>query len=69
MLHPGESEGFKAGVHLGLFGFALACGLYNLMAWGERRSPHLLSNVMVYGAVTAYELAQIQRHLSGRRGS
>lgn len=62
-LQPGEAEPFKAGVHLGLFGLAVACVGYNLMAWTERRERHLLQNVAVYGALTLYEYQQIRSHV------
>ena len=62
-LYEGEAEGFKAGVHLGLFGLAVACLGYNLMAWGERKDRHLLRNVAVYGALTVYEYHQITSHV------
>lgn len=67
LVQPGEAEGFKAGVHLGLFGLAVACLGYNVMAWGERRQSHLLRNVVVYGALAVYEGYQIKRHCDNRR--
>jgi hypothetical protein len=63
VLQCGEAEYFKATVHLGLFGLAIAAGLYNLMAWTQRREGHLLKNVGVYSALVVYEAAQIRRHL------
>ena len=62
-LRSGECETFKAGVHLGLFGLAIACVGYNLMAWGERKDRHLLQNAIIYGGLATYEYQQIVSHL------
>ena len=60
----GISEEFRAGVHLTLFGLAVAAGLYNL---GESQSrpeqKHLKLNVVVYIVLAIFEWLQITRHL------
>jgi hypothetical protein len=62
----GCGERVKSDVHVALCGLALVCTAYNLIAWGCRRERHLAWNVAVYGAVAAFEVVQIQRHLEGR---
>jgi len=57
-----QQEEFKLGVHLGLFGLAMTCGLYNLGAYIARRETHLALNVGIYGGVVAWEVDQIRRH-------
>lgn len=64
LCESGEAEMFKGLIHLSLFGLAVTCTSYNAMAWGQRRQWHLAQNVLVYGALAAYEAAQIRRHLS-----
>lgn len=59
----GESENFKGGVHLALFGLAVAAGLYNLAALQARPSGRLAANVLIYGALAWHEGAQVTRHL------
>jgi hypothetical protein len=58
----GTGEGFKAGVHLGVFGLAVMCLGYNALAFSERRERHLAANVGVYAALAWFELRQIVRH-------
>lgn len=62
LLNAGEAEKFKAAVHLGIFGLAVTCCSYNLMAWGQRRQRHLLSNTLVYAGLSVYEAVQMNRH-------
>ena len=61
-LERGCGEGFKCGVHLALFGLAVTAGLYNAMAWQQRRKAHLARNVAIYGALAAYEAVQTVHH-------
>lgn len=65
LANEGEAELFKGGVHLTLFGFAMMCLAYNAMAFSQRRHDwRLAMNAAVYGALVAFEVQQIQRHLS-----
>jgi len=57
-----QQEGFKCGVHLGLFGLAMTCLLYNLGAFLGRRETHLAMNIGIYGGLAAWEADQIRRH-------
>lgn len=70
MSHPidecfeeGVGEGFKAGIHLGLFGLAVACLAYNTLAFTQRREKHLARNIGVYSFLAWYEAEQIRAHL------
>ena len=42
------SEEYKAGVHLALFGLAVAAGLYNLSEAWKKRDRHHRLNVVTY---------------------
>ena len=57
------SEEYKAGVHLALFGLAVAAGLYNLSEAGKKRDRQHRLNVVTYAGVAVYEIIQIWRHL------
>ena len=62
LLTAGHADRFKAGVHLGLFGLAIACLGYNAMAYGQRRERHLLTNTVLYGVLALYEVHQMNEH-------
>ncbi len=49
-------------VHLGLFGLAVTCGLYNAASWLGRREKHLAVNTVIYTSLVAWEVDQIRRH-------
>lgn len=59
---PGTSETTKAAVHGALGALAALCGTYNACAWLKRRESHLALNVIVYGALLAYEAYQVTRY-------
>jgi hypothetical protein len=66
-MDPVFAEGedvYKAGVHLGLFGLAIAAALYNAgvllsRAWTWRHA----ANVLVYGSLAIWEASAIAGHL------
>ena len=62
LFHPGEAEGVKYAVHGGLFALAAVCAGYNAIAWALRGDTHLARNTAVYLAISALELAQMERH-------
>lgn len=57
------SEGFKAGVHIGLFGLTTAALLYNLGEYRNRRLQHHRVNVITYAVLSGYEVYQILKHV------
>jgi len=64
MKHTQEiSEEYKAGVHLALFGLAVAAGLYNLSEAWRKQDRHHKANVVAYVGFAVYEVVQIWRHL------
>ena len=63
LTRPGESEGFKSIVHLGIFGLVCAAGLYNLAACCRRPAPHLVRNVAIYGALAVFEARNALGHV------
>lgn len=66
MIHPGEHEAVKAGVH-GLGGlFAAVCLAYNVAAWCERKKPHLARNAVFYAGLTIWECVKVVHHLEDR---
>jgi hypothetical protein len=62
----GESEHFKGGVHLAMFGLAVAAGLYNIAACWRRPCPRLGFNVVVYSSLACLEAKQVLSHLEKR---
>lgn len=66
LANPGGAEGFKAGVHFGMFALAAMFFGYNLMAASQRRDLHLKINVAVYAGLMLYEKNQIENHLRAR---
>lgn len=62
LFHPGESEPLKLAVHGGLFTLAAVCAGYNAVAWILRGDAHLARNAAIYTALSALELAQMERH-------
>lgn len=55
-------ETFKLGVHLGLFGFGVACALYNLGAFMAKKHHHNAMNVGAYTGLVAFEVWQMNIH-------
>lgn len=58
----GSSEATKGAVHGAVAALVMLCGAYNALAWIRRRQPHLALNVLVYGALLAFEVYQVKRH-------
>lgn len=67
VLQSGNSEPLKAAVHGLALGTAALCGAYNLAAWLVRRQKHLAINVVLYGAVVAWEFTHVRHHLAAQR--
>ncbi len=62
LFYPGESERLKYAVHGGLFALAAVAASYNLVAYVLRGQSHLARNAAIYAALSALELAQMERH-------
>lgn len=62
ILDSGANEELKLGVHAAALGLAVVMGLYNAAAWLRRREHHLAVNVVLYGALTAWEQQQVAHH-------
>ena len=63
ILHCGNCEPLKAGVHGVVLGTAALCALYNLAAWVARRQTHLAVNTVLYGTIVAWEATHVRHHL------
>ena len=57
------SEGFKAGVHMGIFGLTVAALLYNLGSYKRQKERHHATNVVVYTILSGYEVYQVMKHV------
>jgi hypothetical protein len=64
ILHCGNCEPLKAGVHAIVLGTAALCALYNLAAWLARRDTHLAVNTILYGTLVAWEATHVRHHLA-----
>lgn len=58
----GRANGAKGAVHVLLMAVSGACLAYNATALVYRRDKHLAVNACLYGALTAFEAYQVQRH-------
>ncbi len=67
ILRPGSCEGLKAGVHATALGLAILMGVYNSAAWLRRRETHNGVNVVLYAALSAWELKQVAHHVARLR--
>jgi hypothetical protein len=67
LLHCGNCERLKTGVHVAAFGLAAICGLYNAAAWVSRRETHLAVNTLLYAALMAWEQQHVAHHLAELR--
>jgi hypothetical protein len=67
VLHSGNYERLKAGVHGLALGTAAVCGAYNLSAWFVRRQPHLAINAALYWAVVVWEYQHVKHHIDALR--
>jgi hypothetical protein len=66
LLHKGEFEVLKAGVHGVALGVAAVCAAYNLAAWLVRRQRHSVVNAGLYTAVAVWECVHIKHHIECR---
>jgi hypothetical protein len=64
LFEKNQQEGFKALIHLALFGLSTAAQLYNASAWLMRRDSHLAVNVAVYTSLASFEAYQVYKHLN-----
>ena len=67
VLHSGNCEPLKAGVHGVALVTAALCGVYNLSAWLVRRQPHLAVNAVLYSGVVVWEYQHVKHHIDARR--
>ena len=58
-----QEEKFKLAVHLGLFGFGVACALYNLGAYYCDKDCQHRNNAFIYGALVAFEVRAVLDHV------
>jgi hypothetical protein len=66
LLHKGEFEVLKAGVHSAALGLAAVCAAYNLAAWLVRRQRHSVINAGLYTAVAVWECVHVKHHIECR---
>jgi hypothetical protein len=64
VLHCGNCEELKAGVHATALGLFVVMGVYNVAAWLSRRESHLAVNALVYLSLTAFERRHVAHHLA-----
>jgi hypothetical protein len=69
VLHCGNCEELKLGVHAGALALAALCGAYNAAAWLVRRERHLAVNTMMYAALVMWEQKHVARHMEAIRHS
>lgn len=67
MMHAGESEAAKGGIHATIAGLAATCAMYNGIAWIKRREPHLAVNAVLYALLWGFETYQTHHHWSQRK--
>ena len=67
VLKCGNCEKLKLGVHATALGLAALCGLYNAMAWLNRREQHLALNAVMYAALVAIEQRHVAHHIAELR--
>lgn len=67
LLHNGEFEVLKAGVHGVVLGTVALCAAYNFAAWLVRRQPHSAINAGVYTAFVIWECVHVKHHVESRR--
>jgi hypothetical protein len=66
LLHNGEFEVLKAGVHGVVLGLSALCAAYNFAAWLVRRQPHSAVNAGLYTAVAVWECVHVKHHIDSR---
>ena len=67
VLHCGNCEELKLGVHAMVLALAGICGLYNAAAWLSRREQHLAVNTLLYAALIAVEQRHVMHHIEELR--
>lgn len=55
LFEAGSCEPLKLGVHRAIQGLAAIALAYNVIAFARRRETHLAVNVVLYGALVAFE--------------
>jgi hypothetical protein len=64
VLHCGNCEELKAGVHATALGLFVVMAAYNIAAWMTRRERHLAINAAVYTVLTAWEQHHVGQHVA-----
>lgn len=64
LLHCGNCEELKLGVHGTALALAVVMGGYNIAAWLLRRERHLAANSLLYVALTIWEVQHVRHHLA-----
>src|SRR5437588_39120 len=59
ILKCGNCEELKIGVHATVLTLAVVCGAYNTAAWLLRRDRHLTANIVLYAALSAWEILHV----------
>ena len=62
LLHCGNSEELKLGVHGAALALAVIMGAYNTAAWLVRRQRHLAVNSILYSVLTVWEMQHVRHH-------
>lgn len=62
ILHAGQCEPLKAGVHGAIGALAAVCAVYNLCALGLRPKRHLAINAVFYTALVLVEIQHVRHH-------
>jgi hypothetical protein len=62
LLHCGNCEELKLGVHGTALALAVLCGAYNTAAWLLRRERHLAANSILYSALAIWEIQHVRHH-------
>ena len=67
VLHCGNCEELKAGVHATALGLFVVMAAYTIAAWMTRRERHLAINAAVYSVLTAWEQHHVGQHVAELR--
>jgi hypothetical protein len=58
-----DDSHFKCGIHGAALVLALEMGTYNAIVWTRRGTRWHLGSALIYGALAAFELIQVSRHI------